>query len=101
MNNTKIGTKEAIYLILSIVIAHTILSLPENLITSVKSSVILNLIFVFIILIALCLLIVKLFKNFPGMDIIDISEYLSGKVFKRICRAIIYIIFHGIFLYFT
>lgn len=82
MNNTKIGTKEAIYLILTIIIAHTVLSLPKTLIENIKSSVILNLIFVFIILLALCILIVKLFKNFPGMDIIDVSEYFGGKVFK-------------------
>ena len=29
-------------------------------------------------------MVVKLFKNFPGSDILDISEYLGGKVFKRI-----------------
>lgn len=88
MNVSKIGTKEAIYLVLIITIAHSILSMPKYLIDSVKSSIILNLVFVFIVLLCLCLLIVKLFKNFPGMDILDVSEYLGGKHFKRILGTV-------------
>lgn len=65
MNNSKIGTKEAISLILTIAIAHTILSMPRNLLSNVKTSILLNLIFVGLVLVGIVLLIVKLFKNFP------------------------------------
>lgn len=84
MNNSKLSTKESIYIILSVIIANSILSLPKNLISNMKSGIITNLIFVFLILLSLCLIIVKLFKKFPGMDILDISEFLGGTIFKKI-----------------
>lgn len=65
MGDSKIGTKEAIFSILTISIAHTILSMPRNILSNTKSSVILNLVFVCAILIGLCFFIIKLFKNFP------------------------------------
>ena len=84
MNISKIGTKEAIYMTLTISIAHTILSMPRNILLNTKSAFILNLVFVCFILIGITSLVVKLFKNFPGLDILDISEYLGGKNFKKI-----------------
>lgn len=83
MNDSKIGTKEAIALILTISIVHSILSMPRNLLSNVRSSILLNLVFVSLILIGIAFIIVKLFKNFPGSDILDISEYLGGKTFKK------------------
>lgn len=65
MNNSKIGTKEAISLILTIVIVHTILSMPKNLLSNINSSILLNLVFVSFIVLGICFIIVKLFKNFP------------------------------------
>ena len=65
MGDSKIGTKEAIFTILTISIAHTILSMPRNILINTKSSVIINLVFVGIILIGVCFFIIKLFKNFP------------------------------------
>ena len=84
MGDLKIGTKEAMCLILTVAVAHTIISTPRDLLASMKSAVLLNLIFVTFILLGIVLLIVSLFKNFPGSDILDISEYLGGKIFKRI-----------------
>ena len=42
--------------------------------------------------ILLAYLIYRLLKNFPGLDLIDISEFLGGKVFK-IIMGIIFITF--------
>ena len=84
MENSKIGTREAIALILTIAIAHTIVSTPRDLLASMKSSVLINIVYIALLLIIISLLIVKLFKKFPGLDILDISEYLGGKIFKRI-----------------
>ena len=50
MGNNKIGTVEAIMSILTVVVAHTILSLPRILILNTNSSTILNLIYLMLIL---------------------------------------------------
>lgn len=92
MTKSKIGTVEAIMLVLTIIVTHTISSLPREILVSTKSATIINLIFVSILAIMTSCLIVKLLKNFPGSDIIDISEYLGGKVFKNII-GIIFILY--------
>lgn len=84
MTKSKIGTIEAIMLILIIIITHTISSLPRNILVTTKSATIINLLFVSILAIAFSYLVVRLMKNFGGSDIIDISEYLGGKVLKNI-----------------
>ncbi len=88
MTKSKIGTMEAIMLVLTIIITHTISSLPRELLVSTKSSTIINLIFVSILALFFSYLIVRLMKNFGGCDIIDISEYLGGKVLKTIIGTI-------------
>ena len=95
MLKSKIGTVEAIMLILTIIVAHTILSLPKDILTSMKSASILNLIYVGIIAIIISYVIFRLLKNFPGLDIIDISELIGGKLFKNMLG----IIFIAYFLY--
>lgn len=92
MQKSKIGTVEAIMLVLTIVVTHTISSLPRELLTSTKSATIINLIYVGIIAIFLAILIFKLLKNFPGLDLIDISEMVGGKVFRNII-GIIFIVY--------
>lgn len=88
MNSSKINTIEAIMLVLTIVVTHTILSLPRSILVSTKSATILNLIYVSIIAILISYFIYKLFKNFSGTDIIDVSEFLGGKVFRNIVGII-------------
>ncbi len=84
MTDTKITSKEAIFIILTVFVAHTLTSLPQNLISNTKSATILNLIYVGIIAIFLAYCIYRLLKNFGSQDIIDISDYLGGHVFKTI-----------------
>lgn len=101
MQKSKIGTLEAIMLILTIVVTHTILSLPRDILSSQKSASILNLIYVSIIATIIAYFIFKLFKKFPGLDIIDISELLGGKFFKNVIGIIFityFIISSGILL---
>lgn len=88
MSKSKIGTVEAIMIILTAVVTHTILSLPNDILTSMKSASILNLIYVGIISIIIVYLICRLLKKFPGLDIIDISEFVGGKIFKNIIGII-------------
>ena len=78
MPDTKISTKEAIMLIISIIISHTIVTLPATLRKNSKSGVILNVIFISILALIVAYIIYLLFKKFQGEDIIDISNYLGG-----------------------
>ena len=88
MANTKLTSIEAICIILSVFAAHTLVSLPKALIDVTKSATILNLLMVGIIVILFIFLVLKLLKAFPGLDIIDISDYLGGKVFQKIVGII-------------
>ena len=88
MTKSKIGTLEAIMLVLTIIVTHTISSLPREILVSTKSATIINLIFVSTLAILFSYVVVRLMKNFAGSDIIDISEYLGGKVFKNIIGII-------------
>lgn len=49
MSNQKIGTVEAIMMILAIVVSHTLLYLPKNILSFMKSASILNIIYVSIL----------------------------------------------------
>lgn len=83
MSKSKIGTLEAIMLVLTIIVAHTMLSLPNHILATYKSASILNIIYVSILAILIAYVIFLLCKNFPGLDIIDISDWIGGKVFKN------------------
>ena len=95
MTNSKISVPEAISIILIVLAAHTLVSLPKSLLNITGSATIINLLYVGIILFFLILLIVKLYKNFAGQDIIDISNFLGGPIFQRIVGMLF--IFYFIF----
>ena len=84
MPDTKISTKEAIMLIISIVIAHTIVTLPVTLLKNSKSGILVNIVYVSILALLFAFILFKLFKKFQGQDIIDISDYLGGPFLKNI-----------------
>lgn len=88
MPDTKIKTKEAIMLIVSIVVSHTIVTLPATIIKDSKSAAILNIVYVSILALLVAYLIYCLFKKFQGQDIIDISTYLGGPFLKNVIGAI-------------
>lgn len=93
MNHSKIGTLEAIMLIISVIIIHTVLSLPKTLLNLTKSATILNMIYVTIIVLIFIYVVCKLFKHFPGMDLLDISEVLGGKFLKNTIGSIFFVYF--------
>ncbi len=84
MSKSKLGTVEAIALILSVLAPFTVISLSQTLINELKSSILLNIFYVGTICLFMVFLICTLFKNFPGLDIIDISKFLGGNVLKNI-----------------
>ena len=84
----KIGTAGAVMLMLTIVVTHTLLSLPRDILVITGSATILNLIYITAIALCLAYLIYRMMHNFPGLDIIDISALLGGKVFQKIIGII-------------
>lgn len=94
MEVKQIGNFQAIALILIIVINHLILGTPRTLIAETGTGTILNMFYIFILALLLVFIITKLFNNFKGKDIIDISEFLGGKFLK----VIVGIVFIGYFL---
>ena len=88
MSKLKIGTTEAVLIVLTVIIAHSILSLPRDMIVRTQSATIVNIIYITVVCTLIALLISRLFKKFGNVDIIDVSEYLGGKVFKNIVGLI-------------
>ena len=84
MTNQKINTISAIMLTLSVIISYITSSLPRTFINETKSATLLNIIYNTIIVLFIILLVCKLLKKFPGQDILDISKFLGGNVFKNI-----------------
>ena len=97
MEIKQISNFQAIALILIIVTNHLILGTPRTLIAETGTGTILNMIYVFILAILLVFIITKLFSNFNGKYIIDISEFLGGKVLKVIV-GIVFIIYFLVIL---
>lgn len=92
-DTTKIGSLEAIFLIVTLTVNHIILNLPKFLLDSTGSSTLLNIIFVTIIVLLIVYFISKLLKHFPCMDILDISEFLGGKLLKYIIGTLFVVYF--------
>ena len=92
MSNIKITTSEAIALIITIIVANSVLSLPNDILMTIGSSSLLNIIFITILACIFIYIICKFFNLFPNSDLLDISEYVFNKPFKNIL-GIIFIIY--------
>lgn len=88
----KIGKFEAASIMIMVTITQIVLNLPSCIIINTGSSAWLNVLYVSVIAILFCLFICKLFKPFSNSDIVDISEFLGGKVLKFII-GFLYIVF--------
>ena len=82
MNYAKLGNFEAICLILVLFVNHLVLNLPQMILDNSGTASVLNCIYILALVLIFAMLVIKLFKNFIGLDIIDISEYLGGKFLK-------------------
>ena len=82
MNNEKIGFGEALCILIIVTLSHLILTLPTTIIQSQGSSSILNIMYVSIIVLIIIFFITKLYKNFRGKDILDISSFLLGTLYS-------------------
>lgn len=97
MDNTKIGNKEALALLITITFNHIIINVVKTIINTTASASLLNILFVGILAIIFTCIICYFLNNFPTFDIIDISNFLGGKVLKWII-GILYIAY---FIFFT
>ncbi|MCI8617754.1 MAG: GerAB/ArcD/ProY family transporter [Clostridia bacterium] len=84
MVKQKISTISAIMLTLSIVVSYITSSLPRTFINESKSAAILNIVYITAIVLFIILLFCKLLKKFPGLDLLDISNFLGGNILKNI-----------------
>ena len=97
MENTQIGNKEAIALLVTIVFNHIIINSTKTIIDLTASASLLNILYIGIITIIFTSIICYFLNKFPTLDIVDISEYLGGKVLKWL----IGLLFVGYFIFFT
>lgn len=89
MNERKLGTFQAIAIVVTVMISHIILNVPNHLIAQTGSSTILNVIYVFIVFLVFLFIMLKIFRLFPNNDIIDICEYSAGKTIKNIFAIVV------------
>lgn len=92
METKHIGFTEALSILIILTLSHLILTLPKSLLESQGSGIILNIIYITLLAFFIVYILSKLYKNFHGKDILDISEFLFGKIFKFII-GIIFIIY--------
>ena len=92
-NIYKMGKFEAIALIIIIMINKLILNIPYYIVELVGSGAIINIIYIGIIDFFILLLIIKLFEKFDNSDIIDISEFIGGKILKYIIGIVSVLLF--------
>lgn len=97
MENTRIGKSEAIALIITIMVNHAVLDITKTIVSTTDSSALLNTIYISIIALILSYIIYLLLNKFPTFDILDISNFLGGKILK----AIVGILFFVYFIFFS
>ncbi len=97
MDNTKIGNKEAIALLVTITFNHIILNITKTIIDTTASGSLLNILYIGLITIIFTSIICYFLNKFPTFDIIDISKFLGGNVLKWI----IGLLFLGYFIFFS
>ena len=95
MENTKIGNKEAIALLVTISFNHIIMNVTKSIIDTTASASLLNILYIGMITIIFTSIICYFLNKFPTFDLIDISDYLGGKLLKWIVG----ILFVGYFIF--
>ena len=97
MDNTKIGNKEAIALLVTITFTHIILNITKSIINLTSSASLLNILYVGIISIIFTCVVCHFLNKFPTFDLLDISNYLGGNLLKWIIGTayVAYFVFFG------
>lgn len=93
MENTKIGNKEAIALLITIAFNQIIIFGVKSIVNNTSSASLLNLMYLSVIVLVFTCLICYLLNKFPSFDLIDISDYLGGNVLKWIVGILFFAYF--------
>jgi spore germination protein KB len=93
MNNQKLGTAEAIAFIVIIILNHIVSNLPQALLNQCGTSTVLNVLYITILVFVFLCIMLKLWTKFGNNDILDISEFLGGKIFKTIIGVLFIVYF--------
>ena len=102
MDDTRIGNKEIIALLVTMTFNHTILNVTKTIIDTTASASLLNILYIGIIAIIFTCIICYFLNKFPTFDLLDISNYLGGKILKwviGIFYIVYFIFFSGILLH--
>ena len=97
MEDTKIGNKESIALLVTIAFNHIIMNITKSIVDTTETASLINILYIGIISIIFTSIICYFLNKFPTFDLIDISEYLGGKLLKWI----IGLLFVGYFIFFA
>lgn len=93
MESTRIGKTEAIALIITIMVNHAIFTVSKTITSSTNSAALLNVIFISFIALFVSFIMYKLLNRFPTFDILDISNFLGGKILKIIIGTLFFTYF--------
>lgn len=95
MDKNKIGFAEALCILLTVVISHLILTLPKTILETQSSGSLLNVIYITALAFAVIFIGQKLYRHFSGQDILDIADFLGGKVLRFLLgfSFIVYLLF--------
>lgn len=83
MRESNIGTLQAASVIITVMISHIILNMPNHLISNTGSATILNLVYVFAISLTVFYFAGRILELFPNHDLVDICEFTGGKLLKN------------------
>ena len=97
MDNTKIGSKEAIALLVTIAFNHIIINMTKDIIDLTASASLLNILYIGIIAIIFTSIVCYFLNKFPTFDLVDISNYLGWKFLKWV----IGLLFIAYFIFFA
>ena len=92
MNNAKIGSIEAISIIIIGTITRLLLNYHQVLVEETATAAWIVVILITLISLLFCYLLYKCFKNFNDNDLLDVSEFLLGKPLKIII-GLLYIVY--------
>ena len=90
--NDKIGFVESISLVLIVMVSHILLNLPNEILGSTASSGPLNVIYITFLCVIIFLVFTKLLSPFKGKNILDVAEFVGGRLLKNIV-SVIYILY--------
>jgi len=93
MNNSKLSSLEGMALVILCILNNIIINYPQDITQGCGPSALLNVIYISVLVFIFFILVVNLFKNFTNSDILDISEFLGGKVLKTILGVLFIFIF--------